>query len=434
MQAGKTKINCQPVAPWVMIDEVSAVIAPLIAHKRQQLTLQVDSDLPAVSADTFRLKQILINLLGNAHKFSPEASRITLAARRDDGFVCFSVIDQGNGIRPEDHDHVFQEFVQIGDGLTRAQDGTGLGLPITRRLVELHGGRIWIESAGAPGQGAAFHFTIPLAETPDAPTPPDLATDQRRRVLIIEDDRQFGNLLALYLSQQDYQPVHRYDGQAIVAAVRELRPALITLDLMLPGRDGWSVLQDLKSEPDTRDIPVIIISALDAAEAGLGEGAMEYLTKPLDADALLAALQRIDPAPHPPPHQVLIVDDDPLISELLTAMLPSAEYTVATATNGLDALGAIRRDPPDVILLDLLMPGLSGYELLELLRADSATHDLPVIVLTAMPLSDTEQAHLDVVAQTVIRKTELTRQHLVDALRRLRLPARPEPEMAGGPA
>ncbi len=428
IHAGKLHLDCRSVAPHQVIDEASVLIAPLIAHKSQQLVLELDLDLPALSADAFRLKQVLINLLSNAHKFSPASSRITLAAHRGDGFVRFSVIDQGSGIKPEDHERIFQEFVQVDDGLTRKQEGTGLGLPITRRLVELHGGRIWIESAGIPGQGAAFHFTIPVVTLPDEPAPSVAAGDDRPQVLIVEDDHQFSHLLAIYLRQQGYQPIQHYSGQSVMPTVRELRPALITLDLMLPDRDGWSVLRDLKSAPDTRDIPVLIISALDNAGIDLNQGAVEYLTKPLDYDTLLAALRRMESAPRQAPQRVLIVDDDPLVGDLLAAMLPASEYAVTAVTNAPDALDAIRRDPPDAILLDLLMPGVNGHELLELLRADPATRDLPVIVVTALPLGEAERARLESKAQTVIKKGDLTREQLVDALRRLRLPARPELE------
>ncbi len=429
IQAGRMKVDCRPTDLREVVDEACSVIAPLIIKAGQNLVRALEPDLPMVSADAFRFKQILINLLSNAHKFSPAGSRITLAARRVDGHVRFSVIDQGDGIQPGDHERVFQEFFQVDNDRLREREGTGLGLPITRRLVEMQGGRIWIESEGAPGQGAAFHFSLPVAEAVGAPPAlPAIADTPQRRALIVEDDRHLSNLLAVYFSQQGYLPVQHYNGRSVVELARELRPAVITLDLMMPDRDGWSALRDLKSAPDTRDVPVIVISALDYTEIGLSQGAAEYLVKPFDPDQLLAALRRIGSAPRRDPLRVLVVDDDPQLNELLAVMLPQPDYAVVSATSGPEALDAIRRDPPDVVILDLLMPVMNGFELLELLRADPATHDLPVIVLTAKRLSEAERLHLDATAQTVLKKNDLTRQQLIGALRRLRLPARPEVE------
>ncbi len=442
IQAGKMVLDRQAVQPAGVVDEVCGVIAPLVAKKSQTLALEVEPDLPALLADSFRLKQILINLLSNAHKFSPAGSRIMLAARSDDGFVRFSVVDAGDGIKPEDQERVFQEFVQVDSGMARTQEGTGLGLPITRRLVELHGGRIWIESEGVPGRGAAFYFTIPVVTPIEEPMPMSATpadgpegAEERRPVLIVEDDRQLSSLLALYFSQEGYRPIPHYSGESVAARARELRPALITLDLMMPERDGWSALRDLKSAPDTCDVPVIIISALDHPDSGLRQDTVEYLAKPLDREALLAALQRITSAAGRSasrhreagaPCRVLIVDDDPFVDELLKAMLPQPEYDVTHVLNGSDALEAIRHTPPDLIILDLLIPGLHGMELLELLRADPATRDLPVIVLTAKTLNAEERARLNGTAQTLITKSDFTRRQLVDALRRLRLPAQVE--------
>ncbi|HLF25946.1 MAG TPA: GAF domain-containing protein [Anaerolineae bacterium] len=431
IQAGQMKLACHPLAPRAAIAEAESVIRSLIVKKKQLLRLELEPDLPDVQADAFRLKQILINLLSNAHKFSPDGSGITLAARRINGAVCFSVIDQGGGIKPEDQEHIFQEFVQADNSLSRAQEGTGLGLPITRRLVEMHGGRLWIESEGVPGKGAAFHFTIPVTPAAEVQTPaalPVVSGPTPRRALIIEDDRQYSNLLALYLSQQGYQPFQLHNGHTAVQLARELHPSVITLDLMMPERDGWSVLRDLKGDPETREMPVIIISALDYSELGLSQGALEYLTKPLDMEALRAVLYRIDPKPRPDPQRVLVVDDDPYVGELLAAMLRTPDYLVTSVTNGLDALEAIRRNPPNMLLLDLLMPHLNGYDLLDLLRADPVTHDLPVIVLTAKELNEAEGVRLKAAAQVIMRKTELTRQRLIEVLNRLHLPVQVEVE------
>jgi CheY-like chemotaxis protein len=183
------------------------------------------------------------------------------------------------------------------------------------------------------------------------------------------------------------------------------------------------VLRDLKSAPDTRDLPVIVISGHDLSEGPQVPGALEYFTKPIDRAALTAALRRIDRPPRPEPRRVAVVDDDALVGELFEAMLPRPEYAVTVYTQAPQALDAIRRDPPDAVILDLMMPDLSGQQFLELLRADPLTCDLPVLVVTAKQLSAAEQLHLEATSQTVIKKTNLTRQHIIDALRRLRFSA-----------
>ncbi|HEY4690179.1 MAG TPA: GAF domain-containing protein [Anaerolineae bacterium] len=424
--AGKLKLDLHPLPPHQAVQAAKSVVDYLFTRKGQRFVLDLEPDLPEVSADEFRLKQILINLLSNAYKFSPDGGSITLIIRRCDEGVQFTVIDQGNGIRPENHDLIFQEFVQLEGGLTRSTEGTGLGLPITRRLVEMHGGRIWIESDGMPGRGAAFHFTIPIVPV-EPPARPVLVKDDRPAVLIVEDDPQFGHLLALYLSQEGYRPIQCETGRTLMALAHEAHPILITLDLLMPERDGWTLLHDLKSDPETQDIPVIIISALDPSGQDMESGAVEYLTKPLDLAALRDTLHRIYPAPKRAMQHVLVVDDDPLVGELVALMLPPPEYAVTTVTSGSDALIAVHRATPDVILLDLLMPGVNGYQFLDLLRAAPATHQVPVIVITAKHLDDAELRRLGEATQAVIRKGELTRQYLIEVLHRLRLPARSEP-------
>ena len=425
IQSGKLTIEMRPTNPYDVIRETCTVIAPLVAKKNQDLVLKLASGLPSVVADPLRLKQILINLLSNAHKFSPEGSCITLSAQSLGDAIRFGVTDQGDGIRPDQHELVFQEFAQLDDDPTHPHEGTGLGLSITRRLVEMHGGHIWIESSGTPGWGATFHFLIP-AQLPAEPVAAPASETERRPVLIIENDPHFSNLLALYLSQQGYQPIQCFNIQTITSTLREIHPVLITLDLMMPDRTGWSVLRELKSVPDTRDVPIIVISALKAPDTGLEPG-IEYLTKPFHLKDLQAVLRRVDPALRPERPRVLIVDDDALVNQLLDTMLPKNEYAVTTVSRGSDALDRIRRDPPDVVILDLLMPEMSGYQLLHLLRSDPATRDLPVIVLTAKHIGAEEHIRLSEAAQIVVRKADLTRQRLIDALRQLHLPARPEP-------
>jgi CheY-like chemotaxis protein len=239
-------------------------------------------------------------------------------------------------------------------------------------------------------------------------------------VLVVEDDPQFSELLALYLRQERYTPVQHYSGVGVVALARELQPTLITLDIMLPGRDGWDVLRDLKADPQTRDIPVLIVSVLEESELALSLGAVNCLGKPLDqADlhALLARLATVESAEARA--KILIVDDNPEMLLLLEAMLPARRYALLTAATGTEALALARSEHPDAILLDLMLPGISGFEVLETLRSDPTTADIPVIILTAKDVTAQERQLLDSHSQGVMSKTHLTPQALAAELNRL---------------
>ena len=422
IQAGKMTLNCQPIEVPEVLDDVFSVIAPLIDKKRQRLEWTVDAHLPLLMADGVRLKQVLLNLLSNAHKFSPEGSPITIEAQRDGESVRFGVVDRGDGIRPDHHGVVFQEFAQLDGSLARPHEGTGLGLPISRRLVEMHGGRLWVESEGVPGQGAAFYFTIPAARAapPRMPARPlRLRSGQALaapRALIAAADRRLCDMLAGCLREEGYQTFQHYAGQSLAqAASGDLRPALIVVDMTLLNGDGLGALRVLKSMPPTRDIPIIAVTPQGDTHSAeeLGGVGVHVLAGPPAPAALRAALRAAQPAPW----RIVVVDDDPLVNELLEAMLRRPEYDVTSVVNGLDALDCVCRERPDIVILDLMLPHVDGFDVLVKLRADAATRDVPVIVLTGKVMSAGEREWLQAMAQVVIKKSDLTRERLFDALR-----------------
>ncbi len=434
IQAGKMTLNCRPIELSSVLDDALAVVAPLIDKKRQALDWEVEARLPLLMADGFRLKQILLNLLSNAHKFSPEGSCITIEARRDGEFMRFGVVDRGDGIRPQDHDVVFQEFAQLDGGLARPHEGTGLGLPISRRLVEMHGGRMWVESEGVPGQGAAFYFTIPIAREHGHPpgmpaaSPAARSASGRPRALIATADRRLYEALAGLLREEGYQAVQHDTEQGMAQAAADLRPVLIAVDMTLPNGDGFGALRALKSMPHTRDIPIIVVAGADDGPVELSGAGLRVLAWPPGRAALRAALGEVQPAPC----RVVVVDDDPLINELLEAMLHRPEYDVTSVVNDLDAIETVRREQPDVVVLDVVLSRVDGLDVLEQLRAAPATRDVPVIVLTGKALSDGEWERLKEMAQIVIMKNDLTRERLFDALRSVqrRMPAAAHPAIA----
>jgi PAS domain S-box-containing protein len=435
IEAGRMTLAPETFEVAGLISEVRATITPLIEKKSQTCTVEETEYLPALTADRFRIKQVLLNLLSNAHKFTPPEGHISLSCRlADPATMLFSVTDTGIGIKPKDQGIIFEEFRQVDGSAAREMTGTGLGLTISKRLVEMHGGRIWVESEFR--KGATFSFLLPLAgpsaREPGSPGEAGLDSDALssgkktvpHTVLIIEDDHQFSNLLALYLRQEGYVPVQHYNGAGAIERVRELKPSLITLDIRLPDRDGWDILLALKSDPKIKDIPVLVISALEDAgtqtELAVSMCAVDYLVKPVHRDDLQTLLHRLEiPEPTRESFKVLIVDDDPDMVPLLQDMLRSAPCTLIPAYNGGEGLALARSEHPDAILLDLMMPGLSGFETLEKIRADAETADIPVTVLTAKDISGAERRLLDDHTQGLMRKTTLTPQSLLAELHRL---------------
>ncbi|MEA3340311.1 MAG: GAF domain-containing protein, partial [Chloroflexota bacterium] len=268
IEAGRMTLSPAAVDLPLLLAEVQATVAPLLEKKSQTLKVEWDEGLPILIADLFRIKQVLLNLLSNANKFTLFEGRITLSCRlADPATILFSVTDTGIGIKPEDQGLIFEEFRQVDGSASREMSGTGLGLAISKRLIEMHAGHIWVESEY--GRGSTFSFLLPLAGPPEARPDPARKTallPQSKIVLVVEDDRQFSNLLAFYLRQEGYTPVQHYNGTGVVERASELRPALITLDIMLPEQDGWGVLSALKSHPQTKDIPVLFVSGVDDGE------------------------------------------------------------------------------------------------------------------------------------------------------------------------
>jgi len=422
IEAGRMELEPTTFDVAELLAEVEVTIVPLIEKKSQVLKIEQADDLPHLTADRFRIKQVLLNLLSNAYKFAPVKGHITLSCRLIDGTtMLFSVVDTGIGIKPEDHKIIFEEFRQADGSAVREMTGTGLGLAISKRLVEMHGGRIWVESEY--GHGATFSFLLPLGGPPAAEAGAAGETEQPSEgkiVLVVEDNRQFSDLLAFYLCQEGYIPIRHYNGVSVLDKARELRPALITLDIMLPDQDGWEVLRALKSDPQTKDIPVLVISALEDGELAFSLGAVDYLVKPIRREDLHRVLDRLAAAGPLTRHvTVLVVDDDPGVIKLLQQMLPADSCTLLAAYDGRQGLTMACSEHPDAILLDLLMPGMSGFEVLEALRADAETADIPVIVLTARDVTEEERALLDDHIQGLMRKSTLTPKSLLAELRRL---------------
>ncbi len=411
VEAGRMELQLGEFDVAELIEAVLNTSAALAARKGIDLAADV-ADVGRLVADEGKVKQILYNLISNAVKFTPAGGRVRVVARRQAGAVALSVIDTGIGIAPEDQPLIFEEFHQVSHGPDRHFGGTGLGLALTRRFVELHGGRIWVEST--PGQGSAFHVLLPLRDLPPAeegvlaPRSETMSGVEADRplVLVVEDDPAAANLLSVYLVRGGYRAEVATNGPEALEKARRLSPLAITLDILLPGMDGWEVLRGLKSDPATRDIPVVVVSVVSNRDLGYALGAVDYFVKPVDRQALLDRLARYTFTSKVQVREVriLVVDDDPGARELLSSILAPAGFHVEMAADGAEGVRLARENPPDLILLDLMMPGISGFDAIEILKADPRTRDIPILVVTAKDLTEDDKKVLNGHVMAVLQK------------------------------
>ena len=388
------------------------------------LSLEVDPAIDVIEADERKVKQVVFNLLSNAVKFTPDGGQVGIRAGMDDTGVRITVWDTGIGIAPENQGRIFEEFQQVGGVYTEKREGTGLGLALAKKFVELHGGQIWVESE--TGQGSRFTFTLPACTVPHPHHAVALAPaagaaagveDSGPVVLVVEDDAPAAELLRLSLAGAGYRVEVARDGEEGFAKAWQLQPSLITLDLLLPKIDGWDLLIRLKGEPATRDIPVVIVSIVEEHGKGFALGAADYLVKPVSREEMLQALQRLGLTRPRERVTVLTIDDDPLAVELVETVLTAEGFRVLKAYGGVEGLAVARQELPALLILDLLMPDLDGFAVLEQLRADPATAAIPIIILTGQSLTTHEKARLQSAMAHLAHKGEFSRLTFIELVR-----------------
>jgi signal transduction histidine kinase/CheY-like chemotaxis protein len=413
IEAGQMVLNRSEFAVRESLEYCLSMVRERALQQRILLSLDVDPQVGLLDADRLRFRQVLLNLLSNAVKFTPEGGRVSVRASMRDQDLIVEVADTGPGVPAEDRQRIFDAFQQ-GARHPEQTEGTGLGLTLSKRILELHGGRIWVQSEA--GQGSTFGFALPTGSGEPASTSvrqvgldsglsTESAPGPRPTVVIVEDDRRSFDLLRVYLEESGARVVSARDGEEGLDTVRRLNPAGVLLDILLPGIDGWEVLARLKADPATAAIPVVVVSMLDERGRGFVLGAAEYLVKPVSKDQLLAALYRAAAMPGRK-RTVVAIDDDPLAIELVRANLEPEGWTVLGAATGQEGLTLIRERQPSAVLLDLLMPGMDGFEVVEALRADPDTKSVPVVILTSKSMTQQDKERLQGRITYVARKTE----------------------------
>ena len=418
VEAGQMELHLQSVELGSLIQEVSATIEPLARSKAIELNAESTREISLI-ADAAKVKQMLLNLVSNAIKFTPTGGRIDIRIRRLESWVEIDVSDSGIGIAKEDMDRLFTEFQQLDAGPGRQQEGTGLGLALTRRFAELHGGQVIVESE--VGKGSTFTLRLPLqsaARRVAAPVAlPAVATSDPSAplVLVVDDNPQAAEILSRYLHTGGFRTTVARTGPEALRMAGELKPAAITLDILLPEVDGWEVLNRLKADEATRNIPVVVVSVVDNPSLGRALGALDYFVKPVDGKALLSRLgqYRFTTKAMSEQVRVLVVDDEQANLDLLEALLVPAGFGVLRAGSGRQGIDMARSEMPSLILLDLMMPELTGFDVVEALRAEEATREIPIMVLTAKTLTEDDKAVLNGQVAAIFQRdsvagTELT--------------------------
>jgi PAS domain S-box-containing protein len=412
IEAGKMELALEELNIADTINSVMSTAVGLVKDKPVKLLKELETNIPAVRADAMRIRQVLINLVANAAKFTDEgtitiqaSSHINSSGNKE---VLVSIKDTGPGISPEDQKKLFQAFSQVDSSPTRKSGGSGLGLSICQRLVELHNGKIGVHSA--VGEGSTFYFTIPVYHQDTIETDTD-----NRVILCIDDDPQIIGLYERYLKPQGYTVVPLVNPANAKDTIKRIKPYAVTLDIMMPELDGWQVLSDIKNDPEIRDVPVIVCSIVEEEEKGFSLGAADYLVKPILEDDLLGALNQLNGDGSI--HEVLIIDDSQDDLRLIERIISEKNaYQPVLAQGGEQGWKLITQKKPQAIILDLFMPDLDGFEIMERLKTSPDLREIPVLVISGAELNETEKQKLDNLGKIMLQKGMLEQDQLFELL------------------
>jgi signal transduction histidine kinase/CheY-like chemotaxis protein/HAMP domain-containing protein len=428
IESGKMEIREEDVLLEEIIEDVANTVSPLILEKGLDFNIKRNCNTRLIIyTDRIRVTQVLINLIGNAIKFTQKGKIELSVSFNEERMLMFSVIDTGIGISESNKKIIFEEFRQIDGTTTKKYNGTGLGLAISKKILDLIGGDIWVESV--EGKGSVFSFTIPIKYQQDRIkraasniNPELLRKNARNPVLIIDDDQEVRYTIGQYLVSNGYETIFAEDGETAIKLALEKQPFAITLDLLLPNRDGWSILKELKENPKTKDIPVILVSIIGDKNLGFGLGAFEYFVKPISAEKLISAFKKLESIAKKQIQKIVIVDDDEFEFEKFKKEFKDEKLSIEYIRDSEFAFNKIAEVQPDLIILDLLMPKIDGITLANKLKSNSKTQNIPIIISTAKHLTDEEHKFLANIAEDIIIKSSGDSSDVLKAVRdRLRL-------------
>jgi len=429
IEAGRMTIYVEEVDIPSLLGNITTMLEPMMARNRNRFTIEADPAIHVVSTDHKRLKQTLFNLLDNAAKFTKDgAVSLTLQQDPQAGFIEFRVKDTGIGMSPAQVEKVFMEFTQADESTTRKFGGTGLGLTLSRKFSELLGGSIRVESE--EGVGSTFILRLPRSaaegEAPFVPARVEPVA-HRGKVLIIDDDPAMREAVSRMLAKEGFWPVAAAGGEEGLTAARTLKPDIITLDVAMPGMDGWEVLTVLKSDPELQTIPVVLITMMDGREKGYALGATDFLAKPVAREDLLKLLGKY--VQDKPALPVLVVEDNKDSREGLARILEGDGWSVNTAGDGLEAMAFLEGHQPGVMILDLMMPHMDGFKLVAEMQAHPGWSAIPIIILTAKELTANDLERLQAPqVQRVMKKGAFSKDSLMTTVRELTLRCAAAPE------
>ena len=421
IEAGKMELYLETFAIEPAVREVLATVRPLVDRNGNQLELELDGELGQMRADVVKLRQCLLNLLSNASKFTDKGA-ITLRVSRKDAVVSFAVRDTGIGMTPEQLGKLFQAFQQADSSTTRKYGGTGLGLAITRSFCQMMGGDVTVEST--VGLGTTFTVRLPVeVQDPKVEAvrsqlrktlPPPGSGPVPSLVLVIDDDPSARDILQRFLEKEGFRAVVAADGETGLRLARELKPAAITLDVLMPGMDGWAVLSALKADPEVRDVPVVMVTLVEDRSLGCALGAVDHLSKPVDRERLASVLRTHKRAGDA---VALVVDDDPTNRELLARTVSAEGWEVETAEHGGVALEALARRRFSLVLLDLMMPEVDGFAVVEAMQQHPEWRHTPVVIVTARELGREDLQRLEGGVRGILAKGGLGQEELLSRVR-----------------
>jgi signal transduction histidine kinase/DNA-binding response OmpR family regulator len=412
IEAGRMELNLETFSIAPLIDDVVKTFETLAANNGNRIVVDCDPATKSIHADQMRVRQTLLNLVSNANKFT-ERGTLTIRARRREidnrEWVEIAVTDTGIGMTPAQMEKLFQEFSQVDSSTTRKYGGTGLGLAISQRFCRMMGGNISVQSEA--GRGSTFTITLPAnvvgidaAAAPETTPRMHAAAISRNAPLIVvaDDDRTVRDVVARFLEREGFSVALADGGQQALRLVRELHPDAITLDVIMPDLDGWTVLAAIKGDPALADIPVVLLTIVDEKNRGYSLGAVEYLVKPVDREKLTQTLRRICGSVR---GRVLLVDDDDIIRRQMRLQLQHNGWDISEAEDGRIALARLEEARPDAIILDLIMPEMDGFEFVDEMRRRPEWHDIPVIVVTSKDLTEEDRSRLNGGVERIIHKS-----------------------------